>query len=152
MPNFFEKVCAWDTKFDSRLLTVLELSVAYRMVLSIKKSKSGAGKEYLFLGFAVILMLSDIKSLSLKREFASAKDRVDYLDIELTNVIDAIGIRTVETLRKLIELDQSIKLLVEELYGPDQDKGKDELGEENQDDYYNEDDYLENDDEQDDEG
>ena len=83
-----------------------------------------------------------------EQEIASVKERVDYLDIALTNALNAINsvdTLTVEAFRKLNELEQVIQLLKEELYGPDQDKVKNEFEEEFEEDYYIEDDFLDND-------
>lgn len=90
-----------------------------------------------------------------EQEIASVKERVDYLDIALTNAINAINsidTHTVEAFRKLSELEQVIQSLKEELYGPEHDKVKNEFEEEFQEDYHIEDDFLDNDEEQDDEG
>jgi hypothetical protein len=90
-----------------------------------------------------------------EQEIASVKDRVDYLDITLTNAINAINsinTLTVQAFSRLNELEQVIQLLKEELYGPDQDKVKTEFEEEFQEDYHIEDDFLDIDEEQDDEG
>ena len=90
-----------------------------------------------------------------EQEIASVKERVDYLDIALTNALKAINsidTLTVEAFRKLSELEQVIKSLKEELSGPDQGKVKNEFEEEIQEDYHIEEDFLDNDEEEDDEG
>ncbi|MHB8125020.1 MAG: hypothetical protein ACYDEJ_05130 [Desulfitobacteriaceae bacterium] len=174
MPDFFEKMYKFNNKKCKQwiaetagniysywassnhyqsYISSLQLFMVASLVISLIKDEFGGKRKYWFLGYAVILMLSDIKLTWLKREIALVENSVDYLDIELTNAIKAQGIRIMEAFSKLSELEQAIQLLKEEIYGPDQVKDKDELGENNQDDYYNDDDFLGNDDEeQDDEG
>jgi hypothetical protein len=153
MPSFSEKGLGLDANVDSHwlaklvcniysywtsvnhyesIITSLQLFVVTRMVISLIEGDPEAEPKNWFLGLAVILILSDIKLTWLKREILS---------------VDNSG-----AFRKLSELEQSIQFFKEELYGADQDKDKDELEEENQDDCYFED-FLGNDDEeQDNEG
>ena len=173
MPNFFEKVFALSTNYntqkhvkpasnvyrywassthDQSFITSLQLLAAARFVLLIK-GDSRAERKYWFLSFTVILMLTDISVTWLKREIAAFDNSVDYLDLELTDAIGDLGKCSTDAYRKLHELAKAIQLLKEELYEPDQDKGNNELDEGEQEDSYIEDDFLDNDDEeQDDEG
>ncbi len=171
MPSLFEKVFGLGANFntqklakpasndysfwassthDQSFITSLQLLVAARFI-DLIKGDSGAERKYWFLGFAVILMLSDIKLTWLKQEIASVKNSIDHLDIEHTDAINDKGKRTIEACRKLSELERAIQLLKEELYEPDQDRGNNKLDEGDQDDFYIEDDFLDNDDEEQDE-
>lgn len=160
MPQRFTKVLNninsyWTSSdFYQFFMTLLQLLAASTIIVSInKKGDAREDQKYWILGYAIILMLSDIKLIWLKQDISSIENRVDHLDFEFADFRNVINKRSVETLRKLNELNQSIQMLNEELFESDQNNEKDEPDLENQEDDYFDDSFIENDDdEQDDEG
>ncbi len=75
--------------------------------------------DYWLLGFAAILVLTDVTLISLKQEIVSIKNKLNRYDVVISSTVSDIDKRTKEAFNRLNQLERVSQIVQERYYIPD---------------------------------